>query len=116
MQRRRDYHVEPAGVFKDFEHEGRHQPIDDPRVSSVLESMDDLFPYAFVPQWGSGALEAEVHVLAIFADEGLEGRWHPATAAHGPIYQGQSLEAFATEQVVRPAFAADTTLRVEKVG
>jgi hypothetical protein len=39
--------------------------------------------------------------LQFFADEGLEGCWHPAQGADGMPYPGQRLEARPAEQVAR---------------
>ena len=63
--------------------------------------MDDLLAYTYVPQGGLGALDAEVHAFAFFADEGLEGCWHPAPGAEEMPYTGQRLEARPAEQVAR---------------
>ena len=71
---------------------------------------------ASIFQRGPGALESEVYALALVADEGLEGGWHPAPGAGWSAYPGQGLKARPAEQVARAPLAADAVLGVEEVG
>jgi hypothetical protein len=77
--------------------------------------VDDLLADALVPQGRPGALEIEVHTLALLADEGLEGSRQPAPAAHWAPDLGQRLEASAAQEITRPLLAAHAALRVEEV-
>ena len=85
-------------------------------VAAVLEGVHDLLADALVLQGRPGALEAEVHVLALLAYERREGGGQPATPADGAAHTGECLEASAAEHVARPPLAADAALGVEQVG
>ena len=65
--------VEPVLVIEDAQHQRRDQFFDDPSVAPVLQAVDDLLADARVPQGAPGALEVEVHALALVTDQGLEG-------------------------------------------
>jgi hypothetical protein len=107
--------IEVLLAIEDAEHQLRGQSFDEPRVAPVLEGVDFLIADARVLRWGAGALETEVNGLAPFADEGLEGRWHPAPGAEGASYPGQCIEAHPAEQIARALVAADAALGVEEV-
>src|SRR5918997_5784313 len=115
VQRDWNDEVEAVLIVEDAKHQRRCQFFDDPRIAPVLQVVDDLLADARISQRSSGALEAEVHALALVADEGLEGCWHTAAGAYGTPYPGQSFEARPAEQVARPPLAADAALRIEEV-
>ena len=91
------------------------ESLEDPSVAPVLEGVHDLLPDARVPQGRSGAHEAEVHALALVADEALEGRRHPAAGIGYASDQAQRLEALQAEQVARAPVASDAALGVEEI-
>ena len=116
MQRHGHGGVEAVRGVEGTEHQGGGQSLDDPRVTPLLEGVDDLLSDAGVFQRGRGALETEAYALALVANEGLEGGRLPAPGAGGAPGAGQGLKARPAEQVARAPLAADAVLGVEEVG